>query len=398
MISVAEATRRILDAMRPTATETVGLSSGWGRVLAGPVGARLDQPPADVSAMDGYALRAGDAGPWTVIGHAPAGHPFEGVVGPNEAVRLFTGSIIPRGADAIAIQEDVDRQGDRITLREAPQSGRHIRPHGGDFARGDLLLSPGTRLTARAIGLAAAANHPWLTVFRRPRIAILATGDEIALPGDPVRPGGIVSSNAHALAALVTAAGAEPVVLPIAADDLASVAATADQVGGVDLLATTGGASVGEHDLVQQGLAERGFVADFWKIAMRPGKPLIFGHLGNVPVLGLPGNPVSALVCGILFLVPAIKRMAGERDTRLPVSRGTLTVPLGANDQRADYLRAALAVGASGELLVTPAPRQDSSHLQVLARSDALALRPPHAAPAAAGDEIDLIRLDQGLF
>ncbi len=398
MISVAEATGRILDAMRPVGTETVGLSSGWGRVLAMPVTARLDQPPGDVSAMDGYAVRAADPGPWTVIGSAPAGHPFDGTIGHNQALRLFTGSLVPAGADAIAIQEDADRDGDQLTLRETPRAGRHIRTRGGDFTTGDILLSPGTRLTARAIGLAAASNHPWLTVHRRPRIAILATGDEIALPGDPVQPGGIVSSNAHALAALITAAGADPLVLPIASDDIGAIAATADQIGGIDLLVTTGGASVGEHDLIQKGLATRGFTADFWKIAMRPGKPLIFGRLAGTPVLGLPGNPVSALVCAILFLLPAIKRLAGEPGSQLPISRGVLAVPLAANDRRADYLRSRVTLLPTGELLVTPFSRQDSSHLKVLAESDALALRLPHAAAAAAGDGIDLIRLDQGLF
>lgn len=398
MISVAEATSRILETMRPTGTETVGLSGAWGRVLAAPVIARLDQPPGDVSAMDGYAVRAGDPGPWTVTGSAPAGHPFDGSIGKNQALRLFTGSLVPAGATAIAIQEDADRDGDRLTLRETPILGRHIRTRGGDFASGDILLSPGTRLTARGIGLAAAANNPWLTVHRRPRIAILATGDEIALPGEPIRPGGIVSSNAHALAALITATGADPVVLPIASDDLDAIAATADQIAGIDLLVTTGGASVGEHDLIQKGLATRGFTAHFWKIAMRPGKPLIFGQLAGTPVLGLPGNPVSALVCAILFLVPAIKSLAGERELRLPISRGILAVPLAANDRRADYLRSSIAISDTGDLFVTPFSRQDSSHLTVLAQSDALAIRPPGAAAAAAGDGIDLIRLDQGLF
>ena len=398
MISVAEATSRILEAMLPVSTETVGVSAGWGRVLALPVTARLDQPPGDVSAMDGYAVRATDPGPWSVVGSAPAGHPFQGTIGQNQALRLFTGSLVPTGADAIVIQEDADRDGDKLIVRETPVAGRHIRIRGGDFAIGETLLSPGTRLTARDIGLAAAANHPWLTVHRRPRIAVLATGDEIALPGDPVRPGGIVSSNAHALAALILAAGAEPLVLPIASDDLDAIAATADQIGGIDLLVTTGGASVGDHDLIQQGLATRGFTADFWKIAMRPGKPLIFGQLAGTPVLGLPGNPVSAFVCATLFLIPAIKRLSGEPESLLPISRGVLAVPLPANDQRADYLRSSMTSSISGELLVTPFRGQDSSHLKVLAQSDALALRAPHAPAAAAGDGIDLIRLDQGLF
>ncbi|RYY15399.1 MAG: molybdopterin molybdenumtransferase MoeA, partial [Alphaproteobacteria bacterium] len=210
--------------------------------------------------------------------------------------------------------------------------------------------------------------------------------------------GGIVSSNAHALAALITAAGADPVVLPIAIDTLDSIAGTADQLGGIDLLLTTGGASVGEHDLIQKALATRGFAPDFWKIAMRPGKPLIFGQLGATPVLGLPGNPVSALVCAILFLVPAIKRLSGLPDWHLPLARGVLTRPLPANDHRADYMRSSLVISSSGELSVTPHPRQDSSHLRVLAGSDALAIRAPNAAATTAGDGIDLIRLDQGLF
>ena len=302
MISVEDATGRILRDIRPVGIETVPLSAGWSRVLAAPVIARLDQPPGDVSAMDGYALRAGDPGPWTVIGTAPAGHPFEGSVGPGQALRLFTGSLVPDGADTVAIQEDADRDGDQLTLRETPRRGRHIRPRGGDFVAGDTLLEPGQRLSPRAIGLVAAGNHPWLTVFRRPRIAILATGDEIALPGDPIRPGGIVSSNAHALAALVSAAGADPIVLPIAVDDMDAIAATADQLAGVDLLVTTGGASVGEHDLIQKAAsAARGFAPDFWKIAMRPGKPLIFGHLGKpLPSSACPATrspPWSAASC-----------------------------------------------------------------------------------------------------
>ena len=398
MISVDEATARILDRMRPVGQETVPLSSGSGRVLAEPLVARLNQPPADLSAMDGYAVRAADAGPWIVIGSAPAGHPFEGTIGPGQALRLFTGSLIPAGADAVVIQEDADRDADRLTLRERPVLGRHIRPCGGDFRLGDMLLEPGRRLTARTIGLAAAANHPWLTVYRRPRIAILATGDEIALPGEPIRPGGIVSSNAHALAALVTEAGAEPIVLPIATDDMGAIAATADQLASVDLLVTTGGASVGEHDLIQKALGERGFAPDFWKIAMRPGKPLIFGHLGATPILGLPGNPVSAYVCAVLFLVPAIKRLSGLPETQPAITRGRLASPMAVNDQRADYVRAKVAISVDGTLDVSPFSRQDSSHLSVLARADALAIRPPRAPAAVAGDAIDLIRLDQGLF
>ena len=398
MISVAEARNRILDGLQPTATETISIAAAFGRVLAAPVVARLDQPPADVSAMDGYALRSAETGPWTVIGSAPAGHPFPGDVGAHQALRLFTGSIVPDGADTVALQEDADREGDRLTLREPPIAGRHIRRRGGDFRRGDVLLAPGTRLGARAIGLAAAANHPWLTVHRRPRIAILATGDEIALPGDPVRPGGIVSSNAHSLAALVAAGGGEPIVLPIAPDTTEAIAGTADQLSGIDMLVTTGGASVGEHDLVQRGLGERGFTPNFWKIAMRPGKPLMFGRLGATPVLGLPGNPVSSFVCGILFLLPALYRLLGRAESPLATTSARLATALPANDHRADHLRSTLSVGPGGELLVTPFPRQDSSHLRLLTEAHALLLRAPHAPAIAAGSEVEIIRLDQGLF
>lgn len=394
MISVEEARGRILAGLVPTATETVSLAQGWGRVLAAPLAARRDQPQEDVSAMDGYALRAGDPGPWTVIGSAPAGHPFAGEVGSDQAVRLFTGSVVPTGADAVALQEDADRDADRLTLREAPRPGRHIRPRGGDFASGEVLLHPGTRLGARAIGLAAAANYPWLEVHRRPRVAILATGDEIALPGDPVAPGGVVSSNAHTLAAIVASAGGEPVVLPIARDTIDAVAGVADRLGGIDLLVTTGGASVGEHDMIQPGLGARGFALDFWKIAMRPGKPLIFGRLGPVPVLGLPGNPVSSYVCAVLFLLPALARLGGQAESPLPRAMARLISAVPANDHRADHLRAALVVGDDGELLAKPFTQQDSSHLRRLAEAQALVLRPPHAPAAEAGSLVPIIRLD----
>ena len=284
MISVEEARARILTDLRPTPAEIVALADAWNRVTANAVVARLTQPPADVSAMDGYALRSADGAldsTLALIGAAPAGHPFDGTVGPGQTVRLFTGSIVPQGADAILLQEDATRDGDTVRVNEAVKAGRHIRRAGQDFARGDTVVPAARRITARDVGLAAAANHPWLGVHRRPRIAILATGDEIAMPGEPIPPGGIVSSNSHALAALVRAGGGLPTVLPIAADTREAVAAVADAVAGADMLVTTGGASVGDHDLVIEGLQSRGMVVDFWQIAMRPGKPLLFGHLGR---------------------------------------------------------------------------------------------------------------------
>ena len=397
MIPVEEARTRILATVAPVPAEIVPLAAAWGRVAAAPVVARLTQPPHDVSAMDGYALRAADGAPGAVlrvVGSAPAGHPWDGVLGAGEALRLFTGSVMPKGADSVLLQEDAARDGDAVAVREAVQTGRHVRRAGQDFAAGDVLISAGKRLNARDIGLIAAGNHPWVSVHRRPRVAILATGDEIALPGDPIPPGGIVSSNSHALAALVQACGGEAVVLPIALDDRAALMAAADAVHGMDLLITSGGASVGEHDLVQEALGARGLVVDFWQIAMRPGKPLMHGRLGDVAMIGLPGNPVSSLVCAILFVVPALARLAGLPAGPPPTVQAKLGAPLAANDKRADHLRASLAQDGNGALVATAFARQDSSMLRLMAQADALILRPAHAPALAAGAMVPVIRLD----
>ena len=391
MQSVEAARARILAALAATPPETVALAEAAGRVLARPVAARLTQPPAAVSAMDGYALRAADAALGArlrVVGEAPAGHPFAGQIGPGEAVRIFTGAFIPEGADSILLQEDATAEAGTVLVREAVTQGRWVRPAGLDFVTGETLLAAGRKLTARDIGLAAAANHPWLTLHRRPRIGILATGDEIALPGDPLPMGGIVSSNAHALAAMLRAAGAEAVILPIAPDDADAIATLAQGARGCDMLVTTGGASVGEHDLVQKALVPGGFALDFWKIAMRPGKPLIWGRLGETPMLGLPGNPVSALVCAVVFLLPAVAVMAGLPAATTPSEAALAGADLAANDQREDYLRCTL----DGEV-ATPFSRQDSSMLKTLARADALLIRAPHAAALPAGSPVRIIRL-----
>jgi molybdopterin molybdotransferase len=397
MISIEEARGRILATLSPTAAEIVGLSEAWNRVTAAPILARLTQPPADVSAMDGYALRAADGtlgAVLTVIGSAPAGHPFPRAVGPGQAVRIFTGSVVPAGADAILLQEDAAREGERVTVKEAVRPSRHIRRKGQDFAAGEAVIAAGRRLTARDVGLAAAANHPWVSVHRRPRVAVLATGDEIAMPGEPIPPGGVVSSNSHALAALIRATGGEPVVLPVARDDRAAIAATADAVNGMDLLVTTGGASVGDHDLVIESLQARGMRLDFWQIAMRPGKPLLFGQLGELPVLGLPGNPVSALVCAVLFLVPAVGRLCGLPGEPPRSEPAVLGAAVPANDHRADHLRATLAWGDQGQSIATPFPVQDSAMLLRLARADALILRAPLDPALEAGAAVRIIRLD----
>jgi molybdopterin molybdotransferase len=398
LLPVEVARARILASLTPTAAETIALPEAAGRVLARPVLARLTQPPADVSAMDGYALRAADGvlgARLAVIGAAPAGHPFTGSVGPGQAVRIFTGGFLPEGADAILLQEDAEAADGAVLVKEGVTPGRWVRKRGLDFAAGEALLAQGRRLTARDIGLAAASNNPWLAVHRRPRIGILATGDEIALPGDPIPPGGIVSSNAHALAALIRAGGGEPIVLPIAPDDASAIADIAATTQAYDMLVTTGGASVGDHDLIQQALGGEGFELGFWKIAMRPGKPLIWGRLGRVPVLGLPGNPVSALVCAIIFLLPALARLSGLPGAPTPSRRVICAAPLAENDRRADFLRASLDTDAEGHITVRPFPVQDSSMLATLARADALVLRAPFAPALPAGAEVEAIMLGE---
>jgi molybdopterin molybdotransferase len=351
--------------------------------------------------MDGYAVRAADAtegAKLRIVGAAPAGRPFDGTLKWGEAVRIFTGSFVPPGADSVVLQEDATADAETVVLGEAPRIGQHIRRQGQDFATGDLVLAPGKRLGAREIGLAAAANHPWLQVHRRPRVAILSTGDEIFLPGEQIRAGGIVSSNSFMLAALVLAAGAEASVLPQTADSLAAIGAAATGAAGADLLVTTGGASVGEHDLVREGLRQAGFTLDFWKIAMRPGKPMMFGQMGRMPVIGLPGNPVSAYVCAILFLLPALARLSGLPAAEPPTEPAILGTAVRANDHRADHLRAQLARSAEGAWVATPFERQDSALQSMLARSQALILRPPHAPALPAGALVEVIRLDAGGF
>jgi molybdopterin molybdotransferase len=396
MISVTEARTRILEELAATPAEIIPLMEGAGRVSAAPVVARLSHPPADVSAMDGYAVRSEDAAPGarlTLIGAAPAGHPFAGKVGTGEAVRLFTGSVVPEGADSILIQENAKLSDGLVMVNEPTAPGRHIRPLGQDFRAGETLIPVGQRLNPRTIGLAAAGGHAWLTVHRRPRIVILSTGDEIMLPGEPVPPGGVVSSNGPALAALVRVAGGEPVLLPTAADDIAAIAAAADAARGAEMLLTTGGASVGDHDLVQAALAGRGMVLDFWRIAMRPGKPLMHGRLGDVPMLGLPGNPVSAIVCAILFLLPAIAKLSGLPGDPPVAETVRLGAKLPANDIREDYIRASLLTQVDGLWVAEPYAKQDSGMISRLAAADALIIRPPFAPACAVGETVLAIRL-----
>ena len=400
MISLEEALGRFLAPLKPLAAEQVAVSDGLGRVLAEDILSRRTQPPFAVSAMDGYAVRAVDVASvparLRIIGAAPAGSAFAGSVDAGEAVHIFTGAKVPAGADSIVIQEDTTREGDWVTVREGAPAGRYVRPEGLDFRAGDLGLAAGTVLTARDVGLAAAMNRPWLSVRRRPRIAILPTGDEVVMPGDPVGPNQIVSSNGLALAALVTASGGVPQLLGIALDRPDSLRALAEGAAGADMLVTTGGASVGEHDLVQSALAADGLELDFWKIAMRPGKPLMVGRLRGTPMLGLPGNPVSSLVCALLFLKPAIETLLGVAREAQPSQTARLAVALEANDRRQDYLRARTRLAADGEIEVEPFNRQDSSMLSLLARADCLVVRPPLAPAARAGERVPIIRFAAG--
>jgi molybdopterin molybdotransferase len=402
MIPVEEALVRMLAAVEPLPAETVTLPDGLGRVLAADVAARVTQPPAAVSAMDGYAVRGADvaAAPARLrrIGEVAAGSRFEGRVGPGEAVRIFTGAPVPDGADTVVIQEDTTADGGHVVVTEPYAAGRFVRRAGLDFTVGTVGLEAGRLLGARDIGLAAAMNVPWLSVRRRPRVAILATGDEIVMPGEPIGPSQIVSSNALALAALVATAGGTAANLGIARDDPGSLAALADAARGFDLLVTTGGASVGEHDLVRSALSGRGMRLDFYRIAMRPGKPLMFGRFGDVPFLGLPGNPVSSMVCGILFLRPILRRLQGLREAAEPLSRATLGTALPGNDDRQDYLRARLETGPSGESVAYPFPLQDSSVLSLLAAADCLVVRPPRAPAARPGDRVDILPLSTGIL
>ena len=398
MISVAEARRRILDPLAPTGVETVGLADALGRVLAEEVRARVTQPPVAVSAMDGYAVRADDVArtPATLrrIGEAPAGGAYDGVVGPGEAVRIFTGGPVPRGADTIVVQEDADADGERIVVKAGAPRGAYVRPAGLDFGEGDAGPRPGRVLGARDVALAASMNCPWLRVRRKPRIAVLATGDELVMPGEPMGPNQIVSSNNVGLRALVEESGAEAIDLGIALDTEESLRTLAAGARGADMLVTIGGASVGDHDLVRTVLGDAGLDVDFWRIAMRPGKPLMFGRLGETAMLGLPGNPVSALVCGLIFLRPAIARMLGLDDAPARRGKAALGRDVAANDRREDYLRATLARDGSGALVATPFEIQDSSMLSRLARADCLIVRPPHAPAAPKGTPVDVIPLN----
>jgi molybdopterin molybdotransferase len=379
--------------------EAAPLAQAHGRVLADDLAALRTQPPEDVSAMDGYAVRAEDVAevPATlkVIGEVAAGRPFAGTVGSGEAARIFTGGVLPRGADTVVIQEHASRAGDIVVVGKPTGKGRNVRPRGLDFTAGAVLLRRGRRLSDRDLALAAAMNHPAVPVHRRPKVAVLATGDELVMPGTTPGPGEIVYSNGFATIALASREGCEIVDLGIAPDRLPETVAAirTASASGAAILVTSGGASVGDYDLVQQALAGEGLALSFWKIAMRPGRPMLHGRLGAMHVLGLPGNPVSAYVCAFLFLVPLIRRLTGRTDIAQVPESAVLGGDLPENDERADYLRATLANGPDGRQVATALPVQDSSMLAPLSAADCLLIREAHAPPARAGSPCAVLKL-----
>lgn len=398
LIPVTEARVRLLADAVPLGTETVSLGEAQGRVLAKDLIALRTQPPEAVSAMDGYAVRAVDIATvpaeLTIIGEVAAGHPFSGTVGPAQTARIFTGGVLPAGADTVMLQENATVLGDNLVRsNQAEPAGKHVRDAGLDFRKDDTVLPAGIVFDAGAICLAAAANHPAVPVIRRPRVGILATGDELLPPGSEPGPGQIIASNSYGIAAFAREAGAEVIDLGIVRDNEADLAAALDRAAAdCDVLVTLGGASVGDHDLVRKVFLARGMTLDFWKIAMRPGKPLMFGRLGALRILGLPGNPVSALVCGLLFMKPLLQKLGGLA-INLQRQRAILETAMPANGGREDYVRARAWRDEAGRLRTKPFDLQDSSMISAFARSEALLVRAPQAAAASPGEEVEILPL-----
>jgi molybdopterin molybdotransferase len=398
LLPVAEALARVLADAKPLPAEDAKLDDALGRVLTQDLTALRTQPPAAVSAMDGYAVRGADVAQAPValklIGEVAAGHPFDGQVRAGEAARIFTGGVMPAGADTVVIQELTARDGDKVTINKATAKGRNVRLQGIDFTAGQTLLAKGRRLTARDLMLAAAMNYPAVRVHRRPKVAVLGTGDELVAPGNTPAPGEIVYSNGFALRAMARSEGAETIDLGVARDRIEDIAASVRQAraANADVLVTTGGASVGEHDLVQKALASEGLDLSFWRLALRPGRPMMHGRLGGMQVLGVPGNPVSSYVCAFLFLVPLIRRLAGRTDINLVPEQALLGRDMPQNDEREDYLRAILKDGPTGPI-ATPLPAQDSSLMAPLAKADCLLIRPPNVPAASAGSHCVILKL-----
>jgi molybdopterin molybdotransferase len=392
MLSVADALALILADAPLMPVEAVPLAEAYGRVLAEDVAAKLTQPPFASSSMDGYALRRADIASMprslAIIGESAAGHPFDGQVGPGEAVRIFTGAAVPDGADCVVIQENVDAESGEARIRETDHDD-YIRPRGGDFSEGDVLLRAGKRLSARDLMLAAQMNHAALPVRRRPKVAVLASGDELLPPGSVPEAGQIISSIPSALGPMLRGAGADAMLLGIARDTLESLAAHIEKGRDADILVTIGGASVGDHDLVRAGLENAGFSIGFHKVAIRPGKPIMSGARPGQRVLGLPGNPVSAVMCSLVFVMPLIAAMLGETEPPSRAMQASLAAALPANGPRQHYMRARFVDG--GMRAVETLPSQDSSLTAALAAADCLIVRPPNAPAASAGDPVNVL-------
>lgn len=397
LLPVDEARARILKGVKPLPPETVKLEMALGRVLAKAVMAKRDQPPFAGSAMDGYAVRAEDVTTVPVqlalIGTSAAGRAYSGTLRPGTAVRILTGAPLPKGADAVVIQENTSRVGPLLTVLQPSSPGKHVRHPGLDFAEGDELVPANRKLGPRDIGLLSAGNAAKVSVRRKPRIVVFATGDELILPGQKPRPDQIVSSNSHALQALAESFGAEVINLGIVRDTLKATITAVRKGLNADILISTGGASVGDTDFVQEAFKACDVRIDFWKIALRPGKPFMYGRRGKTHVMGLPGNPVSALITARIFLKPLIAAMQGF-PTEEPETLARLTAAMPANDGRQDYVRAALSVAADGTRTVTPFAAQDSSMQRTLQQSQALIIRPPEAPAAPANSLVPVLILD----
>lgn len=402
MLPVKDALAMVREGFQPLSSEVVAIEQAMGRTLAENAASNLTHPPDAVSSMDGYAVRAVDIvqTPCTLtqIGESRAGTGFNGTVAQGETVRIFTGARLPTGADTVVIQENVEANGSAIRVLETAPKGKFVRPAGLDFKKGDVLLHKGKLLSARDIGLLASMNLPDITVYRKPRVAILSSGDELVPAGEEVGPDQIINSNAYAMAGYIKALGGEPVNLGIARDTEHSLREKLAGARGTDLLITIGGASVGDYDLVQSVMKQEGLELGFYKIAMRPGKPLIFGHLKEVPVLGLPGNPVSAGVTSLIFLKAAMDVMLGMADADAASEYALLGEDLPENDQRQDYIRARLSRNQTNEWVATPFAKQDSSMMARFAKADCLIIRPVHAPALTKGEQVEIIRMNFSRF